>query len=89
MFLELERNIMIGLIMVQPHLNYGIGFNYELNKNLSIEGTINPDFSQVESDATKIDINSPTALNYPEKRPFFLEELMQWIIQQMFFIQDQ
>ena len=54
-----------------PELNYGIGFNLELNKNLSVEGTINPDFSQVESDATRIDINSPTAINYPEKRPFF------------------
>ena len=54
-----------------PELNYGIGFDIELNKNFSIEGTINPDFSQVESDATKIDINSPTALNYSEKRPFF------------------
>jgi len=42
-----------------------------LNKNLSIEATLNPDFSQVESDATKIDINSPTAINYPERRPFF------------------
>ena len=31
---------------------------------------LNPD-SQVESDATRIDINSPTAINYPEKRPFF------------------
>ena len=54
-----------------PKLNYGIGVNLELNKNLSFEATVNPDFSQVESDATKIDINSPTALNYPEKRPFF------------------
>ena len=54
-----------------PELNYGIGVNLELNKNLSFEATVNPDFSQVESDATKIDINSPTALNYPEKRPFF------------------
>ncbi len=54
-----------------PELNYGIGVNLELNKNLSFEATINPDFSQVESDATKIDINSPTAINYPEKRPFF------------------
>ena len=53
------------------NFNYGLGFNFELNKNLSIEGTINPDFSQVESDATRIDINSPTAINYPEKRPFF------------------
>jgi len=55
----------------KPKLNYGVGFNFELNKNLSIEGTLNPDFSQVESDATRIDINSPTAINYPEKRPFF------------------
>jgi len=55
----------------KPELNYGIGFDLELNKNLSLEGTINPDFSQVESDATKIDINSPTAINYEEKRPFF------------------
>ena len=54
-----------------PELNYGIGVNIELNKNLSLEATLNPDFSQVESDATKIDINSPTAINYPEKRPFF------------------
>ena len=56
---------------VTPELNYGIGVNLELNKNLSLEATLNPDFSQVESDATKIDINSPTAINYPEKRPFF------------------
>ena len=54
-----------------PEFNYGVGFNLELNKNLSVEATINPDFSQVESDATRIDINSPTAINYPEKRPFF------------------
>ena len=54
-----------------PEFNYGVGFNFELNKNLSVEATINPDFSQVESDATRIDINSPTAINYPEKRPFF------------------
>jgi len=54
-----------------PKLNYGLGINLDLNKNLSIEGTINPDFSQVEADVTKIDINSPTAINYPEKRPFF------------------
>ena len=54
-----------------PNLEYGIGANIELSKNLSLEATINPDFSQVEADETKIDINSPTAINYPEKRPFF------------------
>ena len=55
----------------KPEVNYGIGVNLEINKNLSIEATLNPDFSQVEADVTKIDINSPTALNYPERRPFF------------------
>jgi len=69
----------------KPEFNYGVGFNLELNKNLSVEATINPDFSQVESDATRIDINSPTAINYPEKRPFLIVELMQWIIRLMYF----
>ena len=54
-----------------PKLNFGIGVNFEINKNLSLEATLNPDFSQVEADVTKIDINSPTAINYPERRPFF------------------
>ena len=54
-----------------PKVNYGIGVNLEINKNLSLEATLNPDFSQVEADVTKIDINSPTAINYPERRPFF------------------
>jgi hypothetical protein len=34
---------------------------------------INPDFSQIESDVAKINANERFALNYPEKRPFFLE----------------
>ena len=55
----------------KKQFNYGIGVNLEINKNLSLEATLNPDFSQVEADVTKIDINSPTATNYPERRPFF------------------
>ena len=49
----------------------GIGINAELSKSLSLELTINPDFSQIEADVTKIDINSSYTLIYPEKRPFF------------------
>ena len=51
--------------------NFGIGINAELSKTLSLELTINPDFSQVEADVTKIDANSAYSLSYPEKRPFF------------------
>jgi len=50
-----------------------IGLRYGLSSNSSIEGTINPDFSQVESDVAQIDVNNNFALFFPEKRPFFQE----------------
>lgn len=37
------------------------------------EATLNPDFSQVESDAAQVDVNTTFALFYPERRPFFQE----------------
>ncbi|HVP06227.1 MAG TPA: DUF5916 domain-containing protein, partial [Candidatus Acidoferrum sp.] len=46
---------------------------YALTSTSSAELTVNPDFSQVESDATQIDVNSPYALYYNERRPFFQE----------------
>ena len=50
----------------------GGSIRYSPSPDLAIEAVVNPDFSQVESDATQISINSPFALNYPEKRPFFV-----------------
>ena len=46
---------------------------YSIGSNATIEMTLNPDFSQVEADADQIDVNSTTALSFPEKRPFFQE----------------
>jgi hypothetical protein len=46
---------------------------YAVSSNFTIEATINPDFSQIEADAEQIDVNSTTALSFPEKRPFFQE----------------
>jgi hypothetical protein len=40
---------------------------------MTLDGTINPDFSQVESDAGLVTINERFALFFPERRPFFLE----------------
>ncbi len=40
---------------------------------LTLDATINPDFSQVESDAGLVTINERFALFFPERRPFFLE----------------
>ena len=51
----------------------GISARWGFTPNLMLNGTINPDFSQVEADAYQLDINEPFALWYPEKRPFFQE----------------
>lgn len=51
----------------------GIGIKYGFSSNLTGEISFNPDFSQVESDAGQISVNSSSAIFYPEKRPFFLD----------------
>lgn len=63
-----------GKLMGEP----SIGAAYGIAPSVTVEGTLNPDFSQVESDAAQIDVNSTFALSYPEKRPFFQEGSDLW-----------
>ncbi|MCX6558894.1 MAG: DUF5916 domain-containing protein [Candidatus Aminicenantes bacterium] len=51
----------------------GLNLKYGLKSDLTLDATINPDFSHIEADAPQIDINLRYALRYQEKRPFFLE----------------
>ncbi|NIM15782.1 MAG: hypothetical protein GTO45_27590 [Candidatus Aminicenantes bacterium] len=53
--------------------NIGIGFKYGIATSITTEATINPDFSQVESDAFQMEVNQRYPLFYIEKRPFFME----------------
>ncbi|MFT5433514.1 MAG: hypothetical protein ACI9OJ_004220, partial [Myxococcota bacterium] len=53
--------------------DFGVNATYGLTSNLTLDGTYNPDFSQVEADAGQISVNERFALFFPEKRPFFLE----------------
>ncbi len=46
-----------------------------IRQNLTLNGTVNPDFSQVEADVGQVVLNERFALFFPEKRPFFLEGL--------------
>jgi hypothetical protein len=57
------------------HLEAGLDAKWTPNANTAIDATINPDFSQVESDVAQVTANQRFALFYPEKRPFFLEGL--------------
>ncbi|MBP7147289.1 MAG: carbohydrate binding family 9 domain-containing protein [Acidobacteria bacterium] len=54
-------------------LEPGVTARWGLTPNLTLQGTLNPDFSQVEADALQLAVNEQFALFYPEKRPFFLE----------------
>lgn len=51
----------------------GVTAKYAFASGLIAEATVNPDFSQVESDAGQVDVNSTFALFYPERRAFFQE----------------
>ncbi|MBS3819644.1 carbohydrate binding family 9 domain-containing protein [bacterium] len=51
----------------------GMNFKWGINSNMTMDLTLNPDFSHIEADAPQIDVNQRFALYYPEKRPFFLE----------------
>jgi hypothetical protein len=44
-----------------------------LKQSFSLDMTLNPDFSQVESDQPQITVNRRFEAYFPEKRPFFLE----------------
>jgi len=52
-----------------------LSFNarYGITSNSSVELAVNPDFSQVESDASQVDVNTTFALYFDERRPFFQE----------------
>src|SRR5262249_60531189 len=51
----------------------GLTARWGVTPNLVLNGTVNPDFSQVEADVAQLSVNTRFALFYEEKRPFFLE----------------
>lgn len=58
---------------IDSTLDAGITTKWGVTPNISILGTINPDFSQVEADEVQLDINRRFTLYFDETRPFFLE----------------
>lgn len=51
----------------------GLSGRYWISSNAIIDWALRPDYSQIEADMLQIDVNTPFALYYPEKRPMFLE----------------
>ncbi len=70
-----------GFVNGKVNGRVGGGIKYVPNPSLSVEAVVNPDFSQVESDATQVSVNTTFAIFYPEKRPFFLNGADQFTTQ--------
>jgi hypothetical protein len=51
----------------------GLDVSWAPSPAMTLNATINPDFSQVETDQLQLNLNDSFALFYQEKRPFFLE----------------
>jgi hypothetical protein len=51
----------------------GGNIRWGLTPNLTLNATVNPDFSQIEADATTFQIDPRQAVFFAEKRPFFLD----------------
>ena len=51
----------------------GVTVRYGITPDITANLAINPDFSQIEADAAQLDVNNRFTLQFPEKRPFFLE----------------
>lgn len=80
--LELTPTV-TGRLEGAPHQPSGWGYTgvgefggdvrWGIRQDLTLNGTFNPDFSQVEADVGQVTLNERFALFYPEKRPFFLD----------------
>jgi hypothetical protein len=51
----------------------GLDISWAPTPDMTLNATLNPDFSQVETDQLQLNFNDSFALFFPEKRPFFLE----------------
>src|SRR5256886_3448103 len=51
----------------------GLDAKFVAKDALTFDVTLNPDFSQVESDDPQVTVNQRFAVLFPEKRPFFIE----------------
>ena len=58
-----------------PSGDVGLDAKWIPNPSMVFDATLNPDFSQIESDTAQIAANERFALFFPERRPFFLESV--------------
>ena len=62
-----------GFVTQDTDPEAGLNVKYGVTSNLTADFTINPDFSQIESDRPQVEVNRRFPLFFRELRPFFVE----------------
>jgi Domain of unknown function (DUF5916) len=59
-------------LLTLPSGDVGGDFKVRLSRGVTLNGTLNPDFGQVEADTIQLNLTN-SEIFYPEKRPFFMQ----------------
>ena len=62
-----------GVQVAENSARAGVDGKAVIRDALTVDMTVNPDFSQVESDEPQVTVNQRFEVFFPEKRPFFIE----------------
>ena len=62
-----------GVRVTENAARAGVDGKAVIKDALTVDMTVNPDFSQVESDEPQVTVNQRFEVFFPEKRPFFIE----------------
>ena len=68
-----NTEMLVGENTSEDETELGLSLRWGITPNVSLNATVNPDFSQVEADVAQLDVNERFALFFPERRPFFLD----------------
>ena len=62
-----------GFVNESADPDFGVNLKYGITPNMTADFTVNPDFSQIESDRGQIETNLRFPISFRELRPFFVE----------------
>jgi len=68
-----QRDQAMPVFQGKSEFDGGLDAKFVVKDRLVLDVTVNPDFSQVESDNPQVTVNQRFEVFFPEKRPFFLE----------------
>jgi hypothetical protein len=67
-----------------PDMTVGVDLKYQLTPGLTLTGTVNPDFGQVEADPAVVNLGAFETF-FEERRPFFVEGSGNFSFQNLFY----